>query len=394
MQRLKQIDDETERQTRLLADAYAEHGADPAAWRRIVERWNFSEVNDLIERHNRWYPVEARLPMDPRTRDYVKVGGRLLPPRAARPGVDPRALPLHCVAVSEHDHDHEHDHEHDHDHDGEPGEDARAEAEADARRRFALAQIRQYGDPALRLVAHEVVEFDDDLRRLVERMTTLMHDAQGVGLAATQVGVLRRLFVFEPDDDGPRVIVNPVIVERADETETDEEGCLSLQGVRVPVERSVEVTIEGKDAERQRRSLGARRLRRPRRAARARPPRRRADHRPHRRRAPQRGARDAAAPRRPALMRIGVAATAPLGADVLERLAETHEVAWLLTRPDAPRGRGRKLAAPPAKEVALRLGIPVHQPEKPELPADVERGRRLRLRPLHPAARCSSARSG
>ncbi len=73
------------------------------------------------------------------------------------------------------------------------------------------------------------------------------------------------------------------------------------------------------------------------------------------------------------MTRIGVAATAPLGADVLERLAETHDVAWLLTRPDAPRGRGRKLAAPPAKEVALQLGIPVHQPERPELPADVER---------------------
>jgi methionyl-tRNA formyltransferase len=72
-------------------------------------------------------------------------------------------------------------------------------------------------------------------------------------------------------------------------------------------------------------------------------------------------------------MRIGVAATAPLGADVLERLAEACDVAWLLTRPDAPRGRGRKLAAPPAKEVALQLGIPVHQPEQPELPADVER---------------------
>ena len=70
-------------------------------------------------------------------------------------------------------------------------------------------------------------------------------------------------------------------------------------------------------------------------------------------------------------MRIGVAATAPLGADVLERLAATHDIAWLLTRPDARRGRGRKLAPPPAKEAAERLGIAVHQPEKPELPADV-----------------------
>jgi methionyl-tRNA formyltransferase len=72
-------------------------------------------------------------------------------------------------------------------------------------------------------------------------------------------------------------------------------------------------------------------------------------------------------------LRIGVAATAPLGADVLERLAASHEIAFLLTRPDAPRGRGRRLAAPPAKEAAERLGIPVRQPEKPELPGEIER---------------------
>lgn len=66
-------------------------------------------------------------------------------------------------------------------------------------------------------------------------------------------------------------------------------------------------------------------------------------------------------------MRLGVAATAPIGADVLERLAADNDVAFLLTRPDAPRGRGRKLAAPPAKQVAERLGIPVRQPEKPAL---------------------------
>ena len=144
-----------------------------------------------------------------------------------------------------HDHDH---HEHDHDeHDHEHDEDAQAEAEADARRRFALSQIRQYGDPALRLKANEVVDFDDDLRRLVDRMITLMHEAQGVGLAATQVGVLRRLFVYEPDEDGPRAIVNPVVVEKGDETSSDEEGCLSLQGVKVPVERAARVVIEGKD---------------------------------------------------------------------------------------------------------------------------------------------------
>jgi methionyl-tRNA formyltransferase len=71
-------------------------------------------------------------------------------------------------------------------------------------------------------------------------------------------------------------------------------------------------------------------------------------------------------------VRIAVAATAAFGADVLERLAGAHEIAFLLTRPDAPQGRGRKLAPPPAKEAAARLGIPVVQPERPELPADLE----------------------
>ena len=141
----------------------------------------------------------------------------------------------------------EHDHEHEHEHDHEPDEEAREQAELEARRRLALAQIRQYGDPALRLVAHDVVDFDDDLRRLVDRMTVLMHEAQGVGLAATQVGVLRRLFVFETDEDGPRAIVNPVVVERSDEVATDNEGCLSLQGVKVPVERATKVVLAGKD---------------------------------------------------------------------------------------------------------------------------------------------------
>jgi peptide deformylase len=137
-------------------------------------------------------------------------------------------------------------HEHDHEHDEIDEQDER-EAEAELRRRFALSQIRQYGDVALRMRASEVADFDDDLRRLVGRMTALMHDAQGVGLAATQIGVLRRVFVFEPDEDGPRAVVNPVVVERGDETGSEDEGCLSLQGVRVPVERPTSIVLEGKD---------------------------------------------------------------------------------------------------------------------------------------------------
>ena len=121
------------------------------------------------------------------------------------------------------------------------------DAEALARRRLALSQIRQYPDPALRMRANEVEHFDDALRQLAERMTALMNDAYGVGLAATQVGVLQRLFVFQSGDDEPRVLVNPQLVQRSDEVEVDDEGCLSLQRVIVPVERSVQVTIEAQD---------------------------------------------------------------------------------------------------------------------------------------------------
>jgi peptide deformylase len=121
------------------------------------------------------------------------------------------------------------------------------DAEHAARRQLALAQIRQYPDSVLRMTAPPVESFDDDLRRLVVRMQELMQDASGVGLAATQVGVLRRLFVFVPAEDEVAVLVNPEIVRRGDETDTDDEGCLSIQGINVPVERSLSVRIEGKD---------------------------------------------------------------------------------------------------------------------------------------------------
>src|ERR687898_880264 len=95
--------------------------------------------------------------------------------------------------------------------------------------------------------ANEVEHFDDALRQLAERMTSLMIEAYGVGLAATQVGVLQRLFVFQAEDDEPRVLVNPKIVQQSDQFEVEEEGCLSLQRVLVPVERSVRVAIEAQD---------------------------------------------------------------------------------------------------------------------------------------------------
>jgi peptide deformylase len=119
----------------------------------------------------------------------------------------------------------------------------------EAIRLAALAQIRQYPDPVLKLEAREVEEFDDDLRRLVERMKQLMKDAYGVGLAGNQIGMLRRVFVFQKDEDEVAALVNPRIVGRSDESDVDEEGCLSMQGIRVPVERSLTVTVEAKDEE-------------------------------------------------------------------------------------------------------------------------------------------------
>ncbi len=121
------------------------------------------------------------------------------------------------------------------------------DAEQQARRRVALAQIRQYPDAALKLAARPVEEFDDDLRRLVDRMKQLMVDANGIGLAATQVGVLQRFFVFQVAEDETVALANPQIVERGEETTVEDEGCLSIQGVLLPVERSATIAIEGLD---------------------------------------------------------------------------------------------------------------------------------------------------
>ena len=123
------------------------------------------------------------------------------------------------------------------------------DVQAQARRQLALAQIRQYPDPALRMKAGEVTEFDAALKQLVARMGSLMVDARGVGLAATQVGILQRVFVFSPGEDEVRAVVNPELAERSDERDVDDEGCLSMQRVLVPVERSMRVTLVGKDEE-------------------------------------------------------------------------------------------------------------------------------------------------
>jgi peptide deformylase len=110
----------------------------------------------------------------------------------------------------------------------------------------ALLPIRQFGDPALRERAGEIEEVTDLHRRLAADMLETMRAAPGVGLAGNQVGVLERIFVWQWEEEHGAVI-NPVITERSEETEIDEEGCLSLPGIQYPVERASRVTVTGLD---------------------------------------------------------------------------------------------------------------------------------------------------
>ena len=134
----------------------------------------------------------------------------------------------------------------------EPDEDALPVEELDLqtreRRDAALAHVRKLGDPVLRASAVEVDRFDDELRIEVERMGELMVDALGIGLAATQVGVLNRVLVYRVHaEDEISALVNPVIEWSSEELETAEEGCLSIPGVHVEVERPARIRARARD---------------------------------------------------------------------------------------------------------------------------------------------------
>ncbi len=129
-------------------------------------------------------------------------------------------------------------------------EPAELDPETRARRDAALSHVRKLGDPVLRATALPVGRFDDALKAEVERMGVLMHDALGVGLAATQLGVLHRVLVFRAYSEDPlTVLVNPVMTWMSEELEAGEEGCLSLPGVHVEVERAAQVRVQAKDEE-------------------------------------------------------------------------------------------------------------------------------------------------
>jgi peptide deformylase len=134
----------------------------------------------------------------------------------------------------------------------EPEEDEAAEPQLDpelvARRDAALSYVRKFGDPVLRTKARPVQQVDDALRAEIARMGELMNDALGVGLAATQLGVLHRVLVYRVQPQAPvSALINPKIEWSGDEEEIAEEGCLSLPAVAVDVERPVHVRVKALD---------------------------------------------------------------------------------------------------------------------------------------------------
>jgi peptide deformylase len=130
----------------------------------------------------------------------------------------------------------------------EAAEEVEADPELVARRDAALAQIRKFGDPILREKARPVSVFDDALVSQVERMTHVMHDGLGIGLAATQVGVLNRVLVYRVQSDGPvTALINPEIEWHSRDEEISPEGCLSLPRIHVEVERPVHIRVRAQD---------------------------------------------------------------------------------------------------------------------------------------------------
>jgi peptide deformylase len=125
---------------------------------------------------------------------------------------------------------------------------ARLDPETRARRDAALRLVRKYGDPVLKSRALPVERFDDALREEIRRMGDLMNDALGIGLAATQLGVMHRVLVYRVDPDAPvAAVVNPVLEWSSRDEEALEEGCLSLPNVLVDVDRPIHVRVRAQD---------------------------------------------------------------------------------------------------------------------------------------------------
>ena len=146
----------------------------------------------------------------------------------------------------------------DHEHQQAEDERPQLDPEVEARRVAAMSFIRRLGDPALKSRATPVDQFDDSLRSQVQRMAGIMNDALGVGLAAPQLGVSQRLLVYRVGPDAPvTVLANPEIDWHSEDSEVLEEGCLSIPGIQVDVERPVHVRVRARDEDGEDRTVEA-----------------------------------------------------------------------------------------------------------------------------------------
>jgi peptide deformylase len=112
-----------------------------------------------------------------------------------------------------------------------------------------VSELRYYGDPVLRKTAAPVEVFDDGLRALIEEMVEALHNANGVGLAAPQIGVSSRVVVIDTEygETPPRVLINPEIVSKSEETVVEDEGCLSLPGISLDVKRAAQLSVKAQN---------------------------------------------------------------------------------------------------------------------------------------------------
>ena len=244
--------------------------------------------------------------------------------------------------------------------------------------------IRLFGDPVLRTPAVPVTTFDKELRRLVSDLTDTMLEAPGAGLAAPQIGVGLRVFTWYVDGELGH-LVNPTL-DLSEEKQDGAEGCLSLPDLTFDCVRAMRVVAKGFDMHGEPVTHRGPRAAGPGDPARDRPPRRRAVHRPAgpgdppgrdegdprggvvRRRHHRQGV-PAPDQRLRALMRLVFAGTPEPALPALEAVAASrHELVGVVTRPDAPAGRGRRLVASPVARRAEELGVPVLKPEHPRDP--------------------------
>ncbi len=251
---------------------------------------------------------------------------------------------------------------------------------------MAVKPIRLFGDPVLTTPAAEVTTFDKELRKLVKDLTETMLDAPGAGLAAPQLGVSLRVFTYDVDDEIGHLI-NPVL-DLSDEMQEGDEGCLSVPDLAFNTRRSMRVVAKGMNMHGEPVILEGSELHGPLHPARDGPPRRHHVRRPSRRRDAQGGheghprgrvvrpagaAGQALAALDQLALALGVrlvfAGTPEVALPSLSALiASQHEVVAVVTRPDAPAGRGRSLQASPVADLAAEHGIEVLKPEKPRDP--------------------------